>query len=266
MRGASDTTRQSSPALGLNLSGARSVYACTNLRTGPSIGRRCLLEKRQNSGLGSLRDPEPTDESSLQTGFGNESYEAATGWASTPRVCEMSGGFGHVSLVGGAASLELHSCITRRMVAFPPALVSLYQHETTTPSPRNCVVEQAAFLFFIVWYSVRPYYDDMVEFPVLGLLNCHRGKLLVEAALVTPLRRIGTVDVPANVIRRDIIRAGDAMPAPNRSHSVSDGGQVALWRSRRSEGIEPPCLVPAYPARGRLRPDAHCQYVPTRSG
>ena len=43
VRGASHTTRLSSPALGLNRGGVRSAYASPHLRTGPSTGRGCLL-------------------------------------------------------------------------------------------------------------------------------------------------------------------------------------------------------------------------------
>ena len=43
VRGASHTTRPSSPALGLKRGGVRSSYACPHLRTGLSTGRGCLL-------------------------------------------------------------------------------------------------------------------------------------------------------------------------------------------------------------------------------
>ena len=48
--------------------------------------------------LDSLRGPILTDESSLQTGFRNETYEAATRQGA-PRVCEKSGTFEQVSSV-----------------------------------------------------------------------------------------------------------------------------------------------------------------------
>ena len=50
VRGASHTTRLSSPALGLNRVGVRSAYASPHLRTEPSIGRGCLLGRpRRNA-------------------------------------------------------------------------------------------------------------------------------------------------------------------------------------------------------------------------
>ena len=75
---------------------------------------------------------------------------------------------------------------------------------------RDRVIEKPPSLFVIVWNSVGPDDDHVVELLVFCLLNCHSHKPSAPRHAMSATRGEPAVEVSANLIRSNFLEAQNA--------------------------------------------------------